>query len=97
MKVKSPKALVIAPCIQVPDMQTLGQGQPGGEVLGVLHGDEQDVGFGSSLGEEFKITGRHVRVGEDIGLTQFILQQLLIRIRMEAETMNINVIIFVLQ
>ena len=43
MIVKSPEPLVVAASVQVPHMETLGQGKPGGEVLGVTHRDEQDV------------------------------------------------------
>ena len=40
-KVETPHASVETSGVQVPDPETLGQGQPGGEVLGVLHLDEQ--------------------------------------------------------
>ena len=40
-KVEAPHASVEPAGIQVPDSETLGQSQPGGEVLGVLHLDEQ--------------------------------------------------------
>ena len=43
MVVKSPQTLVVPASVQVPHMETLGQSQPGGEVLGVTHRDEQDV------------------------------------------------------
>ena len=43
MVVKSPQTIVVPASVQVPHMETLGQGQPGGEVLGVTHRDEQDV------------------------------------------------------
>ena len=40
-KVETPHASVETSGVQVPDAEALGQGQPGGEVLGVLHLDEQ--------------------------------------------------------
>ena len=39
--VQSPEPLVISSSIKIPDVETLGQSQPCGEVLGVLHLDEQ--------------------------------------------------------
>ena len=41
--VKSPEASVISSSIKVPDAETLGESQPACEVLGVSHGDEEDV------------------------------------------------------
>ena len=69
--VQSPESLVIASSIKIPDMETLGHCQPAGEVLGVGHGDEQDVRFvtGSSLWEEVFITRRPVTVHHHIRLT----------------------------
>lgn len=87
IEVKSPKSLVISSGIQVPHMETLGQCQPSGEVLGVLHGDEEDVSLVTGLGEELKITGRLFWIGENIGLTELKLQQLFIRLGVE--TINI--------
>ena len=48
-KVETPHASVETSGVQVPDPQTLGQSQPGGEVLGVLHLDEQQpcLAFGA--------------------------------------------------
>ena len=68
---QSPESLVIASSIKIPDMETLGHGQPAGEVLGVGHGDEQDVCLltGSSLWEEVFITRRLVTVHHHIRLT----------------------------
>ena len=40
---KSPEPLVIPSSVKIPHSETLGQGQPAGEVLRVAHRDEQDV------------------------------------------------------
>ena len=68
---QSPESTVIASSIKIPDVETLGHGQPAGEVLGVGHGDEQDIRLltGSSLWEEVFITRRLVTVHHHICLT----------------------------
>ena len=70
--VKSPQSPVITPGIQIPDTETLGQGQPGGEVLGVTHRDEQDVAGapGRPRRPELLIARRPLRVHENICLAQ---------------------------
>ena len=40
-----PQTVMVATSIQIPHMEALGQGQPAGEVLGVVHGDEHDAGL----------------------------------------------------
>ena len=70
--VESPQASVISSRVQVPHSETLGQGQPAGEVLGVSHRDEEDVA-GAFLGHrrpELLVARRPVRVDENICFTQ---------------------------
>ena len=45
IEMEPPETSVIASSVQVPDVETLGQSQPCGEVLGVLHGDEEHRGL----------------------------------------------------
>ena len=69
---KSPQTPVIASSIQVPDTETLGQRQPAAEVLGVAHGDEEDVA-GAGLGlprPELFIAGRLLGVLDHSGSAQ---------------------------
>ena len=81
-----PETPVITPSVQVPDVEALGQRQPGAEVLGVIHRDEQDVGLdvlGPDLREgreEFWITGRLEARVEDVGLAKIKLQLFLVRV-----------------
>ena len=74
--VNSPQSPVITSSIQVPDTETLGKGQPAGEVLGVAHRDEQDV-TGTLLRHqrpELFIARRSLRVHENIGFAQRVAQ-----------------------
>ena len=66
--------------IQVPNVETFCQGQPRSKVLGVVHGDEQDIGLdvGLRIGEETLLTWRFITFSEDGGLTKLIIQQLFI-------------------
>ena len=74
--VKSPQSPVISPSIEVPDSKTLGQRQPAAEVLGVAHGDEEDVAGAvvrhpqSRPRPELFITRRELRVLDHIGSAQ---------------------------
>ena len=72
--VEAPHAPVVAPGIQVPDVQTLGQGQPRAEILGVPHLDVEHVSR-SALGQHAGLTGRVLEHG---GPADLVVEQLLV-------------------
>ena len=53
-----------APGVQVPDVQTLGQLEPGFKVLGVAHLDEEDVGLdaGVHVDAEVRVGGAGLEI-----------------------------------
>ena len=72
--------------VQVPDPETLGQSQPGGEVLGVLHLDKQQpcLAFGARI--EVLRAGRHCVVPfvQDLSSSHLLLQAVLILLLLHA-------------
>ena len=77
--VHSPHPLVEAPGVQVPDVKTLGQAEPAGEVFGVVHLDEEDIGpVLVASRREIVLTAGRLLVTQHSGATQLRPQQLLV-------------------
>ena len=75
----SPHPLVEAPGVQVPDVKTLGQAEPAGEVFGVVHLDEEDIGpVLVASRREIVLTAGRLLVTQHSGTTHLRLQQLLV-------------------
>ena len=75
----SPHPLVEAPGVQVPDVKTLGQAEPAGEVFGVVHLNEEDSGpVLVASRREIVLTAWRLLVTQHSGATQLRPQQLLI-------------------
>ena len=86
---ESPESSVISPSVKIPHVKALGQSEPGAEVLGVVHRDEQDVGLDvlrtvlGKAGEELWVTRRLDTRIKNFCLRQLKLQLLLIRVRVK--------------